>query len=192
MCRRQPSGQKSPSSRPKDGLPRLLLHHGTRYCPDTRSCSVACRLHAMTAHRTCDTAAPLRRCQLHTVTKLALEAAPVSNQQCSSNCFMLHCCSLHCSLHMPTRARAARLSTHSDKPDHTRIRIRNTDTEYGTSPKIPGTVHVRIRNTDTEYGTSAKIQVRIWNTDTEYGIRTQPQNTDTEYGYRIRTHNFGT
>ena len=67
-------------------------------------------------------------------------------------------------------------------PSDTRIRIQNTDTEYGAAPKI--------RNTDTEYRYGIRICSQNTDTETEYeyGIRICAQNidTDTEYGYGIR------
>ena len=69
-------------------------------------------------------------------------------------------------------------------PSDTRIRIQNTDTEYGAAPKI--------RNTDTEYryGMSC-AQNTDAETEYEYGIRICAQNidTDTEYGYGIQIRN---
>ena len=63
-------------------------------------------------------------------------------------------------------------TTHASRSSHSdlsqaiqgygyRIRIRNTELrpKYG----------IRIRNTDTEYGSALKIQIRIRNTNTEYG-----------------------
>jgi len=50
--------------------------------------------------------AALRGCLLHHVPKLALEAEPLTNDQCRSSCCMLHCCSLHCSQNVAKPAAA--------------------------------------------------------------------------------------